>query len=98
MLSKWLICRGKFWYYLVYKTSLGGCVMDFSKNLFFARKNKLTIAIKSFILQCGNTHYQKYFKSADAIASFICDSQPSEKDDYSNLADYINQWASSRST
>ena len=32
--------------------------MDFSKNLFFARKNKLTIAIKSFILQCGNTHYQ----------------------------------------
>lgn len=72
--------------------------MDFSKNLFFTRKNKLTIAIKSFILQCGNTHYQKYFKSADAIASFICDSQPAEKDDYSNLADYINQWASSRST
>ena len=45
--------------------------MDFSKNLFFARKNKLTIAIKSFILQCGNTHYQKYSKVQTLSQNFM---------------------------
>lgn len=70
--------------------------MDISRNMFFTRKNQLTIAIKSFILQRDNTHLQKYYRDAEDIASFICDTQPAEKDDYRNFADYIKQWANNR--
>lgn len=67
--------------------------MDHSKNLFFTRKNKLTIALKSYILQHGNAHLQNYYRNAEDIASFICDMQPAEQDDYNRLAYYIQQWA-----
>lgn len=70
--------------------------MDISKNLFFTRKKMLTIALKSFILQRGNTGLQKYYRHAEDIASFICDAQPAENDDYHNLAAYIKQWSDKR--
>lgn len=70
--------------------------MDFSKNMFFPRKKMLTIALKSYILQQGNSHLQKYYRSAEDIAGFICDLQPAEQDDYHDLAHYIKQWEENR--
>ncbi|OUQ24344.1 hypothetical protein B5E80_07300 [Flavonifractor sp. An135] len=70
--------------------------MDFSKNLFFTRKKQLTLALKSYILQRGNSNLQHYYRSAEEIAGFICEMQPAEQDDYHNLAAYIQQWTELR--
>lgn len=67
--------------------------MNCSKYVWFTRKKKLTIALKSCMLQQGNAHLRPYYRQAEEIADYLCRIQPEEQDDYQHLDRAIVLWA-----